>query len=110
MFESGTLDVLGGGGNPDFDDNGKPAAEPGYHWIPKDIWENLKNGTEGQWTLVQSRGDIEALASGAKHLDTRLAMIPQVAATPQMQRDYAPGTEKLHAPPAADLQNPRPAK
>ena len=81
MFKAGVLDVIGGTGNPDYDDDGKLAAEPDYDWMPKEIWDQLKTGTltaeDGSaWTLLQDRAAIQAAGSG-EPVDERLAMIAQ---------------------------------
>lgn len=92
MFEGGTLDVIGGGGNPDFDHDGRPLADENaanrFKYIPPALWQSLRL-PESKWKLVQDRRDIEALANGDTLADRSLAMIVEVAETLQLRR--APG-------------------
>lgn len=82
MFASGTLDVIGGTGNPDFDNDGRPRV-PNYRWFSEGMWQDLKAGTnlsgvQGQgapWTLVSAREEIAAIAQGARPAPARLAMV-----------------------------------
>ncbi|WP_149536667.1 alkaline phosphatase [Siccirubricoccus phaeus] len=81
MFKAGVLDVIGGTGNPDYDDDGKPVSEARYDWIGKDLWQSLKDGTfksddGSSWKLLQDRADIQAAGSGDP-TDLRLAMIAE---------------------------------
>jgi alkaline phosphatase len=78
MFSKGYLDVIGGSGNPEFDNDGNPAAAPVYApplpatgggWIYANLWQDLKNNTNlsGKnpygFTLLQNREDVQALAA-----------------------------------------------
>ena len=80
MFSSGKLDVIGGTGNPDFNDDGLSRA-PNYTWIAAPLWNDLKAGTNvsgqnGQsWKLYQERADVEALANKTIKPPKKLAMI-----------------------------------
>nr|WP_199556365.1 alkaline phosphatase [Sandaracinobacteroides hominis] len=80
MFGSGVLSVIGGTGNPDYDDNGNLRAA-NYAWITPELWNDLKTGTNvsgfnGQgWTLVQNRADIQAIANASVSAPEKLAMI-----------------------------------
>ncbi|MGO1562981.1 MAG: alkaline phosphatase [Actinomycetaceae bacterium] len=61
------LDVLMGGGHPAFTNDGVPQA-PSYNNIPRADWEALVAGDTStglaDWTLVDDRADIQALATG----------------------------------------------
>lgn len=82
MFSSGTLDVIAGTGNPDFDDDGKPRA-PSYRWFTESMWTDLKGGTNASgvqgkgpaWSLLTRRAGIQAVASGRTRPPARLAMV-----------------------------------
>jgi alkaline phosphatase len=80
LFSSGKLDVIAGTGNPDFDDNGLARA-PLYNWIDAPLWSDLKNGTNlsflnsQNWTLLQDKADIDAIAAGTAPAPAKLAMI-----------------------------------
>lgn len=69
MLDSIHLDLIMGAGHPLFDDNAAP-YEPKYKSSYKyvggpDTWQKLVNSTHpGQWTLVQTRADFEALMNG----------------------------------------------
>ena len=100
MFSAGVLDVIGGTGNPDFDDNGNARA-PDYRWITAALWSDLKNGTNTsgfnaqQWALHQSRADIQALANGTLTENGKLALIAQAdQATNAYRLPTSPATEK----------------
>ncbi len=117
LFGSGVLDVIAGGGNPMFDDNGIAAGEAGYdgpedpyEFMPRPLWQDLKNRTNHSgangvaWTLVSDKAAIEAIADGSMPAPDKLAMIPQVARTLQFYRNdpsdqrrptYAPGAVPL---------------
>ncbi len=98
MFSAGTLDVIGGTGNPDFDNNGmaRPAA---YNWVSPALWNDLKNGTNlsgknaQNWTLVQTKAGIQAYANGTVVPPEKLAMIMQADNSTQANRSDAPGTD-----------------
>lgn len=92
MLGSETLDFIAGGGNPGFDGDGQPLAEGApdalrYRWISPESWTALRDGSSG-WTLVEARSDIQAL--GETPRDGRVLVLPQVAATMQVERG-APG-------------------
>lgn len=85
MFSTGKLDVIGGTGNPDFDDDGN-ARTPAYTWIDATLWSDLKNKTnlsganKPKWKLFQDKESIAALAdpsTSAKRVvyPKKLAMI-----------------------------------
>lgn len=80
MFGSGVLSVIGGTGNPDYNDNGQ-LRTANYSWISEALWTDLKNGTNnsgynGQnWTLLQNKDDIAAIANMSVTAPEKLAMI-----------------------------------
>ena len=90
MFASGKLDVIGGTGNPDFDDDGKPRT-PSYKWIAPELWADLKAGTNQsganaqKWTLVQDSAAIDAMARKPSRLK-KLAMIVKGDSSTQFNR------------------------
>jgi alkaline phosphatase len=69
MLGGGWLDVIMGGGNPDFDNNGRPlpaTAKRDYQWVGgKDAWTALKQG-KGGWKLIERKAEFEALTSGSR--------------------------------------------
>ena len=68
MLESGTLDVIMGAGNPDFDNDGRPLAKDkhrDYQWVGgSETWKGLKSG-QRDWKLIESKAQFEALMSGS---------------------------------------------
>lgn len=108
MFSSGKLDVIGGTGNPDFDDNGNPRT-PNYSWISATQWADLRNGTNIsatnalKWPLLQDKAAIDALADKRVKPPVRVAMIIKgdqssqynrsgVTTNPTLHEPYVPGT------------------
>ena len=109
MLGKGTLDLVMGTGNPEFDDNGKP-VDPAAGKTPAQCdadatckaahkyvggavyWDNLKKGSlkPGSsltpWKLIQSKADFEALAQGKLDVKAPLVGIPPVAGTLQQSR------------------------
>jgi alkaline phosphatase len=82
MFRTNHLQVIGGAGNPDYDDDGNRVATPVYEWIGQQHWLDLKNGTNLsgnnalRWPLLQTRDQIEALANNRSGKPpVRVAMI-----------------------------------
>jgi Ca2+-binding RTX toxin-like protein len=93
MFGSGVLDVIGGTGNPDYDDNGRLRTSANYQWIGADLWNSLKADTyrsqDAQtWNLLQDRASIQAAGVGAPTSE-RLAMITQAFTSGNFNRDGA---------------------
>lgn len=108
MFSTGKLDVIGGTGNPDFNDDGQPRT-PNYSWISAAQWADLKNGTNIsganalKWPLLQDKAAIEALADKLVKPPVRVAMIMKgdnstqynragVSTNPTLHEPYVPGT------------------
>ncbi|MBX9931222.1 MAG: alkaline phosphatase [Methylobacterium sp.] len=101
MFASGTLDVIAGTGNPDYNDNGRLRTSADYTWVGADLWNSLKADTfrslDGQsWNLLQDRAAIQAAGSGAPTTE-RLAMITQAFTSSNFNRDgaAAPNTTEI---------------
>jgi len=92
MLNSGVLDVMMGGGNPDFDGNGKSVPQSTrkvYRYVggPAE-WNALKAGAHpGGWTLIESKADFEKLTQGPT--PKKVVGTAQVAETLQYQRDLA---------------------
>lgn len=78
MFSKGYLDVIGGAGNPDYTNDGLPAATPVYApalpangggWIYANLWADLKANTNASgknpflFPLIQNKEDVQALAA-----------------------------------------------
>lgn len=112
MFGAGVLDVIGGAGNPDFDNNGVARTVPNYSWISPVLWNDLKAGTNlsgfnGQgWTLLQNRAEIAAIANGTASAPEKLAMISRAFDGTQQYRGagLTSGTEDPFAIPLVDAQ------
>ncbi|GJD95363.1 alkaline phosphatase [Methylobacterium iners] len=101
MFASGTLDVIAGTGNPDYNDNGRLRTTPDYQWIGADLWNSLRADTfrslDGQsWNLLQDRAAIQTAGSGTPTTE-RLAMITQAFTSSNFNRDgaSAPNTTEI---------------
>lgn len=92
MFGTGNLDVIGGVGNPDYDDSGVLRTVPIYGWIGADLWSDLKAGTNVStknpfnFQLIQNKSDIDALASGNAVAPEKLAMIMRSYTSTQFNR------------------------
>ncbi len=103
MFGSGKLDVIGGTGNPDFDDNGV-ARTANYSWITSTLWADLKAKTNVsgfnalKWPLLQNKADIEKLANKQVKPPVRVAMIIKGDNSSQYNRAGANLTPTLHDP------------
>lgn len=96
LLGGGKLDVIGGGGNPDFDHDGRALADENargrFRWLPPELWSDLKSGASA-WNLVQSQQSIAALATGATQSGKPLAMLPEVAETLQFRRAAGAGED-----------------
>jgi alkaline phosphatase len=98
MFSAGTLSVIAGTGNPDFNNDGQPMAAD-YNWMPQPLWSDLKTGsnTSGSnaqnWKLVQDRSTIQALANGTQTSAGPLAIIAQAFDGTQEYRSDPSGTD-----------------
>ena len=104
MFSSGKLDVIGGAGNPDFDDNGALRTTPSYTWVSAAQWADLKNGTNttgtnaAKWKLLQDKLEIDALADKKVKPPVRVAMIMKGDNSTQYNRSGASTNPTLHEP------------
>ncbi|MEM8957130.1 MAG: alkaline phosphatase [Pseudomonadota bacterium] len=105
MINEGTLDLIMGGGNPNFDDNGQPLSTPEYNWLSEEDWTAV-NAPDGPMTLIQTKTDFEALADGSLEVNGRLIGLPEIRETLQASRDplttpldpNAPGSPNLGFP------------
>ncbi len=103
MLGASYLDVIIGAGNPDFDDNGRPAAKKADYVGGPATWEQLKQGKHsGRWRLIQSKAEFEALAAAAPPEAAKVLGVPQVYSTLQQARgkylkDDAPFSQPLNA-------------
>jgi len=110
LFHS-QADVVMGGGNPDFDNDGKPAENNAQFVGGSEIWEMLKandgrtvfetsegtfyvldatgDGQPDPWTLIQTREEFQNMATGPQ--PTRVLGVPQVHATLQQSRSRIEG-------------------
>jgi alkaline phosphatase len=81
------IDVIMGAGNPDFDDNGNPAAKDPRYVGGAETWTKLKNPADGVldgWTLIQTRQAFQEMATG--DTPARVVGVPQVYTTLQQAR------------------------
>jgi alkaline phosphatase len=62
ILESGAT-VIMGSGHPFYNDDGTRLENPRHFWIPADLWAAIEGGETG-FTLIQTREDFLALASG----------------------------------------------
>jgi alkaline phosphatase len=89
MLDDGLLDVLMGGGHPDYNDNGQLRASPNYFWISETDWTRVKNG-ETDWTLITTKAEFEDIAAGTNVPTGKVFGVPEVGATLQYNRSSDP--------------------
>jgi alkaline phosphatase len=102
MINGDTLDLIMGGGNPNYDNEGQLRATPEYSWISEADW-NAINAPGGPMTLIQTKAEFEALADGSLQIAGRLIGIPEIEETLQASRSpfttpidpNAPGSPNL---------------
>lgn len=90
------LKVIMGAGNPDYDDNGRPAAKDPKYVGGADYWSRLKAGTLNGWTLIQDERDFQALADGTYkggNLPDKVVGTFKAYTTGQQARSYPAGTD-----------------
>lgn len=106
MVNGGALDLIMGGGNPDYDRDGNPRTSPVYApetgtgtgYVTQSVWESLEDGSAG-WQFIQEKADFDALANGSLVLTgDPLIGVPKVYDTLQYTRSEAVQ--------GADLSNP----
>jgi alkaline phosphatase len=103
MFSSGKLDVIGGTGNPDFNDD-NTARTPAYTWVTSQLWADLKNNTNAsgknpfKFTLLQDKVQIDAVADRRVKPPAKLAMIMKADQSSQYNRSGANTTPTQHSP------------
>ncbi|WP_295445622.1 alkaline phosphatase [uncultured Thiodictyon sp.] len=97
MVGEGPLDLIMGGGNPRYDEDGRLLASPhfanetgpGGAYVARSTWEAVVDGSAG-WQLIQSKGDFAALAAGTLNPSgQRLIGVPAVADSLQVNRTQA---------------------
>ena len=88
MVNNNSVDCIMGAGHPFYDSDGRPLQEPNYRYISEETWAALKNGSAGgsanPWTLVQTRAEFQALATGKA--PNRVFGLIQVYDTTQQKR------------------------
>jgi alkaline phosphatase len=94
MLNKSAAEVVMGCGSPLYNEDGKPKFMPDYKYISSKDWSALSAGLSGgdadgdnlpdHWTLVQTRAQFQALASGPT--PKRVCGIPQVFDTLQQKR------------------------
>lgn len=105
MLNEGTVDVLMGAGNPNFDGNGQRMDEPSYNYMSEEQWASLQ-GDDAPMHLIQSREQFEALASGDLEIDGRVFGLAEAGATLQYNRDAdVVGSDADNASGAAYIEN-----
>ncbi|MDO5631698.1 MAG: alkaline phosphatase [Paracoccus sp. (in: a-proteobacteria)] len=94
MVFGGKLDLIMGTGHPEFHHDSVRLDAPVYAaetgrgggYIPESVWENLRHDPNPAMTLIETRADFEALASGSLSVEGRLIGVPQVHGTLQQSR------------------------
>jgi alkaline phosphatase len=100
MFNSGTLSVIMGAGNPDYDNDGGLRAQPIYQWIGADDWAELKAGTHpGKFTLIQTKQAFEALARAASPPAKLVGIVRSFNATEVNRAGAKPDAEEPYSVP-----------
>jgi len=105
MVGQSALDVIMGAGNPDFDDNGAPAASNAKYVGGATLWDSLKAGTAlhrdgGHWSLFQDSAQVDSLRT-ASSIALPLMVTPKVYQTLQYNRSGASDADL----PYADARN-----
>jgi alkaline phosphatase len=99
MIQESAVDVVMGTGNPDFDNNGRPASNAPAYVGGASLWAGLKDagattlpvadsngdGVPDPWTLLQTKAEFEALAAG-EATPARVCGTAQVYSTLQQAR------------------------
>jgi len=87
MLAAPYLDVIMGTGNPDFDDEGRPAKKRPRYVGGAATWEQLKQGKHSSgWRLIQTKAEFESLAAAPPKDNKKILGVPQVYATLQQAR------------------------
>lgn len=108
MFGTGMLDVIGGAGNPDYDDAGNQRTAPVYGWISPELWSDLKSNTNVSgfntynFQLVQEKAQINAFANGSAITPEKLAMIVKSYTSTQFNRPVSSLTAEPFTDPLKD--------
>jgi alkaline phosphatase len=106
MVNKSAAEVIMGAGHPFYDADGNSAKASNYKYIAAGAWAGLKGGTAGgdsdgdgvpdAWTLIQSRCEFQAFASGKT--PKRIFGLAQVYETLQEKRSGNPGAAPYQAP------------
>ena len=86
-FDSPSLKVWIGAGNPWYDNDGKKRKryKSGGYFPAEADWNKLKSNDNDGWFFTESREDVQAIANGEKEVG-RLCVIPRVGETFQARR------------------------
>ena len=107
MLTAGTLDVIGGSGNPDYDVNSLEVSEDkkNYRYAGgKETWEQLKKGTHPNgWKLIESREAIQELGNATDIPDEPIIMVPKVSESFQVWRKS--DSDRRYTQPGQDPRN-----
>jgi alkaline phosphatase len=100
MLGAGTLSVIMGAGNPDYDNDGGLRAQPNYQWIGADDWAELKAGNHpGKYTLIQTKQAFEALATAASTPAKLVGIVRSFNSTEFDRAGAKPATEEPYSVP-----------
>jgi alkaline phosphatase len=84
------LSVIMGAGNPEFDDNGLPAANSTQYLGGDITWGQLTSRTHPQgWSLIQTKQEFEDLANNSTPTVTKVVGTLQAFSTTQQSRTLA---------------------
>lgn len=97
MLHDSGLNVIMGGGNPFYDNNGRRISQPKYSYVGEEDWSKLLNGSLG-FTLIQRRQDFVALASNPNP-PSRVVGTFEAASTAQQGRGKYTADEVVGAVP-----------
>jgi alkaline phosphatase len=100
MLSKSPVDCIMGAGHPFYDSDGRRVREPDFKYISEQTWTNLVNGSAGgnanHWTLVQTRAEFQALATGPT--PCRVFGLVQVYDTTQQKRSGDVSAEPYNVP------------
>ena len=109
MIYDSAIDVIMGGGNPDYDADGNPSTFIPYRYVGgTTTWADLTDadgaigadadgdGTADSWTLIQTRAEFQTLMTG--DTPARVIGVPQVYQTLQQGRSGDPNADPYVVP------------
>ncbi len=93
MVNNPAVDLIMGGGNPLYNSSGGLRSTPSFAnetgtgggYISQTAWNTI-NDPNGDWQLIQSKADFEALANGTLPVNKKIIGVPQVYDTLQYKR------------------------